>query len=199
MVHRMNQDKRSKRTRAWLLETLLELLEKKEYSEISITELTENADIARQTFYRNYDNMDDILLSEMDDILDEYVKKVQKNMETKNDLTWDFEVKQLVYVWQRNEALFKALLKAGLGLQALEKLSEFFSLFHMKVQHIQELDEYHQSLVHYLAGGVYMVLKKWFENEMNTPIEIITDIFKKAANNINQIASEYIQSTKKES
>ncbi|PKL36002.1 MAG: hypothetical protein CVV44_17420 [Spirochaetae bacterium HGW-Spirochaetae-1] len=195
----MNQDKRSKRTRAWLLETLLELLEKKEYSEISITELTENADIARQTFYRNYDNMDDILLSEMDDILDEYVKKVQKNMETKNDLTWDFEVKQLVYVWQRNEALFKALLKAGLGLQALEKLSEFFSLFHMKVQHIQELDEYHQSLVHYLAGGVYMVLKKWFENEMNTPIEIITDIFKKAANNINQIASEYIQSTKKES
>ncbi len=190
----MKQDKRSKRTRAWLLETLMELIEKKEYSEISITELTEKADIARQTFYRNYDCMDDILLSEMDEILDEYVEKVQKHMETKNDLIWDFEVKQLVYVWQRNEALFKALQKAGLGLQALEKLSEFFSLFHMKAQNLQELDVYHQSLVHYLAGGVYMVLKKWFENEMNTPIDIITDIFNKAARHIDSIAEEYIGS-----
>jgi len=194
MVHIMKIDKRSKRTRAWLLETLLELLEKKEYSEISITELTEKADIARQTFYRNYSSMDDILLYETDEILDEYIKKVQKNLEAKSDLTWDFEVKQLVYVWQRNETLFKALLKAGLGLQFLEKLSGFFSMFHMKAQHLQELDEYHQCLVHYLAGGVYMVLKKWFENEMNTPIEIITDIFKKAAMNINKIAEEYIES-----
>ncbi len=197
MVHRMNRDKRSKRTRAWLLETLLELLEKKEYSEISITELTEKADIARQTFYRNYSSMDDILLSEIDEILDEYIEKVQKNLEAKKDLTWDYEVKQLIYLWQRNEALFKALLKAGLGLQALEKLSGFFSLFHMKAQHLQELDEYHQCLVHYLAGGVYMVLKKWFENGMNTPFEIIADVFKKAAMNIDKISEEYIKSKKK--
>lgn len=189
----MKNDKRSKRTRAWLLETLLELLEKKEYSEISITELTEKADIARQTFYRNYSSMDDILLYETDEILDEYIKKVQKNLEAKSDLTWDFEVKQLVYVWQRNETLFKALLKAGLGLQFLEKLSVFFSMFHMKAQHLHELDEYHQCLVHYLAGGVYMVLKKWFENEMNTPVEVITDIFKKSAMNVNKIAEEYIE------
>ncbi len=193
----MKQDKRSQRTRAWLLETLLELLEQKEYSEISVTELTEKADIARQTFYRNYESMDDILLSEMDELLDDYVEKVQEHMKSRNDLTWDFEVKQLVYVWQRNDALFKALLKAGLGLQALEKLSEFFSLFHMKAQNLQELDEYHQSLVYYLAGGVYMVLKKWFENEMNTPVEIITDIFKKAAGHIDHISEAYIKNSKK--
>lgn len=192
----MKQDKRSKRTREWLLETLLELIEKKEYSEISITELTERADIARQTFYLNYDKKDDILLSRMDEILDEYFKKVQKNLDTKDDPYWDFEVKQLIYVWQQNEALFRALQKAGLALQALEKLSEFFILFHMKAQNLQELDKKHQYLVYYLAGGVYMVLNKWFENEMNTPIEIITDIFKKSANNINEIAEGYIDSSR---
>ncbi len=41
----------------------------KEYSEISITELTERAGIARQTLYRNYTGMNDILLSRMDEIL----------------------------------------------------------------------------------------------------------------------------------
>jgi AcrR family transcriptional regulator len=193
MVHIMKQDKRSKRTRAWLLETLLELIEEKEYSEISITELTERAGIARQTLYRNYTGMNDILLSRMDEILDEYMALVRKNLEMKNDPYWDFEVKQLVYLWQRNEALIKALQKAGLAFQVLEKLSGFFSVFHMRAQNLTELDEKHQYLVYYLAGGVYMVLNKWFENEMSTPVELLTDLFKKAANNINAIAEEYIE------
>lgn len=190
----MKQDKRSRRTRLWLFETLLELIEKKDYSEISITELTEKADIARQTFYRNYDSMDDILLSKMDEILDEYFVKVRKNLETKNNQDWDFEVNELVYLWQRNEALFKALQKAGLSFLALERLSEFFLVFHMKIQNLKELDEKHQYLVYYLAGGVYMVLYKWFENDMSIPTELLTDLFKRAASNINQIAGEYIGS-----
>jgi AcrR family transcriptional regulator len=193
MVHIMKQDKRSKRTRAWLLETLLELIEEKEYSEISITELTERAGIARQTLYRNYTGMNDILLSRMDEILDEYMALGRTNLEMKNDPYWDLEVKQLVYLWQRNEALIKALQKAGLAFQVLEKLSGFFSVFHMRAQNLTELDEKHQYLVYYLAGGVYMVLNKWFENEMSTPVELLTDLFKKAANNINAIAEEYIE------
>jgi AcrR family transcriptional regulator len=190
----MKQDKRSKRTRAWLLETLLELIEKKEYSEISITELTEKADIARQTFYRNYDSMDDILLLKMGEVLDEYFNKIQKSLELKNDPNMEFEMNQLVYIWQRNEALFTALQKAGLAHRVLEKLSEYVSMFHMKAQNLQELDEKHQYLVFFIAGGVYMVLSKWFENKMNTSIEIITDLFKKSARQINQIAEEYIES-----
>ena len=57
----MKQDKRTKRTKASLLKTLLKLLENKDYSEITITELTEKADVARQTFYRNYNSKDDNL------------------------------------------------------------------------------------------------------------------------------------------
>ncbi len=63
----------------------------------------------------------------------------------------------------------------------------------MRAQNLTELDEKHQYLVYYLAGGVYMVLNKWFENEMSTPVELLTDLFKKAANNINAIAEEYIE------
>ncbi len=186
------QDKRSRRTRTWLLETLLKLLENKEYSEITITELTEKADIARQTFYRNYDSMDDILLSRLNEIVDEYLAKVFKNMETKKDPDWDFEVKQLILLWQENEVVFRALKKAGLDYQVMEKLSHLFTRFHMKAQNLKELDERHQYLVYYLAGGVFMVLNKWFENDMKFPMELLTDLFRKAADNIDQIAVGYI-------
>ena len=192
MGQTIKQDRRSKRTRAWLLETLLELLENKDYSAISITELTEKADIARQTFYRNYSSMDDILVYEMDAILDEYLEKVEKNLDKKKDTNWDYEVRQLVYVWQKNEALFRALQKAGLQFQVLEKLSEMFYHFHMKAQHLHELDDKQQYLVYYLAGEVFMVLNKWFDNKMDFPIESLTDLFKKAASNIDHIAEEYI-------
>jgi AcrR family transcriptional regulator len=192
-VHLMKLDKRSKRTKAWLLETLLELIEIKDYSEISVTELTEKSGIARQTFYRNYASMDDILLSRMDEILDEYVKKVEKYLATKNDPNWDYTVTQFIDTMQRNKALFKALQKASLGLQTLEKLSVVNSLFHVKVQNLQELDQYQQYLVYYLAGGVYNVFNKWFENEMDIPAEILSALLKKGANHISQDEKEYME------
>lgn len=185
------QDKRSRRTRAWLLETLLKLLENKKYSEITITELTEKADIARQTFYRNYDSMDDILLSRLNEIVDEYLAKVFKNLETKKDPDWDFEVRQLILLWQQNEVVFRALKKAGLDYQVMEKLSHLFTRFHMKAQNLRELDDKQQFLVYYLAGGVFMVLNKWFENDMKFPTEQLTDLFRRAADNVDQIARDY--------
>lgn len=190
----MKQDKRSKRTRAWLLETLLELIAAKDYSEISITELTEEAGIARQTFYRNYGSKEEILLLKMDEILDEYLETVQEDLGARSDPYWDFEVRQMINIWQKNEALFKALQKAGLAQQALERFSKLFLAFHMKAQNLQELDEKHQYLIYYLSGGVYMVLNKWFEDDMNTSIDLLTDLFKKAAENVNQIALGYLES-----
>lgn len=189
----MKTDKRSRRTRAWLLDTLLELLESKGYSEITVTELTEKADIARQTFYRNYNSMDDILLSRMDEIVDAYLKKVQKNLDARKDPDWDFEVRQLIYLWQRNETIFRALQKAGLEYQAMERLSSLFTRVHMKAQNLKELDDKHQYLVYYLSGGVFMVLNKWFENDMKFSVELLTDLFKRAANNVDQIGAEYIK------
>lgn len=187
----MKLDKRSRRTRAWLLETLLDLIESKDYSEITITELTERAGIARQTFYRNYDSMDDILLSRLNGIIDEYLEKVFRNLEKKKDPDWDFEVKQLIFLWQQNEVIFRALKKAGLDYQVMEKLSHLFTRFHMKAQNLEKLDDKQQHLVYYLSGGVFMVLNKWFENDRKFPSDQLADLFRRAAKNVDQIAREY--------
>jgi AcrR family transcriptional regulator len=189
----MKQDKRSKRTRAWLLETLLKLLDNKDYSEITITELTEKADIARQTFYRNYDSKDDILLSKLNEIIDEYLEGVFRNLDTRRDPDWDFEVNQLISLWQSNKVVFKALKKAGLDYQVMEKLSHLFTRFHMRAQNLHELDDRQQFLVYYLSGGVFMVLNKWFESDLKFPVELLADLFRRAASNVDHIAAEYIR------
>ena len=48
-------------TREWMQQALLRLLRTKELSEISVTELTRTAGVARVTFYRNYNDMADVL------------------------------------------------------------------------------------------------------------------------------------------
>lgn len=48
-------------TREWMQQALLQLLKTKDLSEISVTELTKTAGVARVTFYRNYNDMADII------------------------------------------------------------------------------------------------------------------------------------------
>ena len=49
-------------TREWMQQALLRLLKTKELSKITVTELTQTAGVARVTFYRNYNDMADVLL-----------------------------------------------------------------------------------------------------------------------------------------
>lgn len=48
------EDRRARRTRRLLKESLLELMEQKHFSEISVRDVTDNADMNRTTFYLHY-------------------------------------------------------------------------------------------------------------------------------------------------
>lgn len=187
----MKQDRRSKRTRLWLYEGLLELMKSKDYDDISITELTEKSGIARQSFYRIYDNKDDILLSKMDEIQSEIFEKSELDFEQKGDQFLDLVIHQLVNAFQENEEFFAALLKSELQHKVLTKFSECIAKFYMKGNKVQELSENHQYWIHFIVGGIYMVLFKWNERNMDTPTETIIKIIQKSTRQINLILEEY--------
>ena len=48
------EDRRAKRTRRLLKESLLELMQEKPFSQISVRDVTERADVNRTTFYLHY-------------------------------------------------------------------------------------------------------------------------------------------------
>ena len=52
---------KSVRTQQQIEKTLFSLLQKKPYAEISIAEITRKANVSRTSFYRNYENKDDVL------------------------------------------------------------------------------------------------------------------------------------------
>ena len=54
-----------KYTKDCLVQALMRLLQEKPLSSISITELAAEAGISRMTYYRNYQSIDDVLLSHL--------------------------------------------------------------------------------------------------------------------------------------
>lgn len=187
----MKQDRRLKLTRLLLYEGLLELMKSKNYADISITELTKVSDIARQSFYRIYDSKDDILLSKMDEIQSEIFEKSQLDFEQKGDQFLDMVIHQLVNAFQENEELFTALLKADLQHKVLTKFSEYIARFYMQGKNDQEVNENYLYSIYFIVGGIYMVLFKWNEGNMDTPVEAIINILQKSTRHINLIIEDY--------
>lgn len=173
----------------------MELMKSKDYEDISITELTVKSDIARQSFYRIYNSKDDILLSKMDEIHNNIFEKSEQSIGQDNKQFLDMVIRQLVIAFQENEEFFTAILNAGLQHKALTKFAECIAKFYLKGKEYQELDETHQYRIHFIVGGIYMVLFKWNECNMNTPTETIINIMQKSTKHIDLILDEYTENT----
>lgn len=69
----MNGHLRQKEQSRQMIETaFFELLEEKEYSQISVSEIVGRADVARRTFYRLYENKEDIIAHYFSQLCNEY-------------------------------------------------------------------------------------------------------------------------------
>lgn len=78
-MYHIKSDKRSQKSAKLICEGLADLLKYKEYSEISISELCTKCAIARTTFYRLFDTIDDILLYQFDSLFEESIQNFQKS------------------------------------------------------------------------------------------------------------------------
>lgn len=74
----MAEDRRIRKTKACIKQSLIELLESKKISDITVTELTERADISRKTFYLHYNSIYDA----KEDIDDDLISRLQKITES---------------------------------------------------------------------------------------------------------------------
>lgn len=70
--------KQKEQSRQMIVSALFELLDEKEYSKISVSEIVKRADVARRTFYRLYDNKEDIIRNYFEQLCQEYQNSYPK-------------------------------------------------------------------------------------------------------------------------
>ena len=67
----------NRRVKSSITEALLSLMYQKSFSDISITELIRTANVARTSFYRNYESKEDVLITLIEDVLDQFKEAIE--------------------------------------------------------------------------------------------------------------------------
>ena len=110
------------RVKGSIIKALFDLMHEKSFSDITISEIIRKARVARVSFYRNYDSKEDVLLTLIDDILEQYRSTIDSNE------TYCYSLQNV----ERSFEYFKKygefaldLYRFGYGSILLEKLNRF--------------------------------------------------------------------------
>lgn len=149
-----------------LTSALLELLEQKPIAEISISELCEKAQVGRSSFYRNYQDKEDIVRQYLQKLTSQWAKrlKIQPGPSAR-------EIIQALFShFDSHRDLYGLLNRQGL-IYLLKDI--FLEIFGFNPQ--QELSAAYSSA--YLAYFLYGWVEVWFARGMkDTPEELIAHL-----------------------
>lgn len=167
------EDRRARRSRRLLKESLLELMKQKTFAEISVRDVTDEADMNRATFYLHYSGTAELLHSVEEDLLAELQTLVDAHMQ---------ETVAIGSVAPVFEPVLDFAIEHRETCTVLFSSSEASGFFQSIQQLVQEngaplvrtwfrpadprLTDY---LLNFLAWGFIGLLSEWFEKGMALP------------------------------
>lgn len=170
-----SQNPSALRSKNEITTSLLRLMHQYPYAEISVKQIVMDAQVVRKTFYRNFNDKDDVLDSYIDSIMSEYVAVLQHLEDCRLphvlDTIFHFCTlhKDFLLLLRQNHLLHLLLEKWNTFIpmvhdQVVDKDSAFF-----KVCENLNLDY----ILAFNIGCTWNIIVKWIENDMKeSPEEI---------------------------
>ena len=164
------QDRRARRSRKLLKESLLALMKEKTFSEISVRDVTDGADMNRGTFYLHYSGTAELLQSLESDLLAELQALVDANIQqTLNDRTIrPVLAPVLTFAAQRRdewEVLLTGNAASGF-IQSLQQLIRRNGTPLLEVWFHPQDPAQADYLLNFLTWGFVGLLREWFLQDM---------------------------------
>ncbi len=169
------EDRRVRKTKKLLKESLIELMKEKKVKDITIKDITEKADLNRGTFYLHYLDIYD-LLSQIEDEVIGNVRALIENFNEQQTLTSYDLLEQLFYYLDENKQLFKVLLYTNSETQFLNKLQMLIrtiGLYTLQNWYKDSNPIFYSYFLSFVSSGVIGMVGHWFESGMTlTPSEM---------------------------
>ena len=166
-------DKRKKenmRVKESITKTLFDLMHEKSFSSISISELIRAAGVARVSFYRNYDSKEDVLLTLIEDVLEQFRSTVDCNEE--NYYTYRNIYRSFEY-FKRCGDFVLDLYQFGYGSILLEKLNQF----HEEIAGTMPNNSIEKYKLYMYMGALFNTAIIWLKNGAKEDVNDITTLF----------------------
>ena len=174
MSQKTNRPNRQvQRTKSWIFEAVMLLMDEKPYEKITVSDITEKAGIARQTFYRNYNDKDDVVFEYIAKIFSAQPISVEKDRKDGSNII----VLTIDYKYMSNN---KKILKKILSINDIESrvINEGQKLPMSLMKNYKDTLSAEEFLICriklcYQITGCLRVLFDWFVNDLPMPVDNI--------------------------
>ena len=153
------------RVKTAITDTLFDLMSEKNLHDISITELIQKAGVARVSFYRNYSSKEDVLVSLVKDVLDDFRENADYDMSNPYTL---HHIKRTFEYFLKYKRYMINLYHSGFGSMVLEELNNF----HRSIMPEPKTNSERYHLYMYM-GSLYNTVIYWLQEENPVDIEEI--------------------------
>lgn len=167
-------DIRVQRTRARFRQAMLDLLLEKEYDSITVKELAERAQAARFTFYRNYDDREDLLVDCIDEIQAELLDQLVPDNLENHMLGYSLVLK--FYRWvEDNQKLLQALINSRVASLVIQFAQE--RLAALIIAHLapwrDEISTPMEIFAQFHANAVTGMIIWWLKSDQSYSVEYL--------------------------
>ena len=162
-------------SKRWITLALIDLLSEEDLDSISVTALCKRAGVGRQTFYRHFSSLSDVLIKELNRNFAVFMSKVRQAYRD-NPAPGLIELMAFEY-WYKNE-LILVLVKHP---ACRELLADGIAATRALVERRFDLfDQEEPYLLKYRIGGLMSVFFSWVENGMVESPEHMAKILREA-------------------
>lgn len=173
-------EKKKLSVKEYMKTAFLQLLSTKPFHEITITDIVKRAGVSRVSFYRNFNSIDDVILSIIYDFKQKIEKAIVPLLSHKDKSTY-FHAMLVRFLKsiQRNKKMFTTMLEINRSI-VFERFQSVFDSFKPTPSKEQSLEKRYD--LHCKIGLVAEVSKAWIVNDLGeTAEEIATYIMHKIA------------------
>lgn len=152
---------------------LMELMTKKSYMDITVTDVVNEAQVARASFYRNFNSISDVIDEIVKNMTEDYVEDLFPILSSNDERKWRELLFEHFYRFIRKQRKMSEI--------HFQNASVIFSRIDNKMREIEETNTSNSMKDKYLAIGklglVNSITKKWVDSGMKeTPEEMINYI-----------------------
>ena len=172
-MYHIKEDQRSIQSAQLISEGLAMVLKKKDYSDISISEVCKIRGIARTTFYRHFDTLDDVLMYQYDQLFQQSIRNYADNSYEPVSFA-----RLLLQIATENPALTTAIIKSDRRelLVTATRSNEKLIMDLLQIQLSNKDLSYLTTLLTYIA---YATLKEWVEHGCQESFDELYELMKR--------------------
>lgn len=179
MIMLQNMINRKHSTKDYITIALYYLMSKKDYESTTVTDICNKARVSRMSFYRYFNNKEDIFINYCDERFEDFFSIVKEKNIT--DIK-SFLIELFVYLkkYARQVNVLKKAHKENL---IIEKFTDYGTYLSKHINLMVDNNPVaNRILAAFLAGGTANILLLWFELGLDVPpeemAEIATNIFR---------------------